>query len=281
MRIHRLVHLCVWTAALVTVLTGCREDPPTGRFERNLGTADAPLLPTGQYTYDERIVDGRAKPVARGQRPQATPAASDAQPADEERAGDAVDTAELSEAEQAAIRTVVDEYNGALSQKQYDKLSDFHILEQRETARVIYAAGPKLELRLNDLADAVEPRQPGFKATIEAMKDGMAAGQLQVGEISADGPDAARATVPGAGRPLLFKRQDGAWLIELPLPNNERAGDVRDALDEVVKDFDQLIDDAESGAVSPAELPARLIAIGQKLAPLMAGGAAPPPSEPE
>jgi len=71
-------------------------------------------------------------------------------------------------------------------------------------------------------------------------------------------------------------------MAKKPKPAPLRERDItRQIAREYYKDFDQLIDDAESGAVSPAELPARLIAIGQKLAPLMAGGAAPPPSEPE
>ncbi|HEY3243306.1 MAG TPA: hypothetical protein VGM03_08135 [Phycisphaerae bacterium] len=260
-------------AGLAMLSEGCRDRAPSGRYETNLGSAAAPLLPTGQYTYDAKILDGRAKKVERVALPRTEPSKLEAPASGAEggSTGRAAGGAALSETDESAIRGVIARFAQIAKEGRYEALGDLFVPNQRAGAREALGTMTKMLERFDKLAAAMDKRAPGSKAQMDMMigMSKTAIGTMltpDLQSITAVGPDEAIAKLkagPG-NREWGLRRVDGLWCIDRP-ELTERGNQGKEAVDAFLRELDQLIADVESGAVPIPEIQGKLMGLAQKM----------------
>ena len=119
--VRRRWSICVLLMAMTTVIGCRRNDPPPSHFE-DLGDESEALLPTSSTLQDKDIAAGQAQ-----WRPFREP-----RPA-EEVAAVAEATAEGGDSDvEKAVRELVADYNGTLSDGAFDELADFFVVDQAD-----------------------------------------------------------------------------------------------------------------------------------------------------
>jgi hypothetical protein len=156
---------------LVSLIGACKPPEPTPSQYTNLGTDEAPLLPTAQAWHDPNIAKGTAE-----WRPFRKLADADAKTATGKapagaKSNGAADTEVKSAAEaggsdaEKEIRTLVADFNAALAENELEKASEFLTDAQAEASGEVFAAVHKLVEQLKVLQAAT----PALAEKIDAL----------------------------------------------------------------------------------------------------------------
>ncbi len=194
----RTVLQCVLVAVLLGGAASCREEPPAERFNRNLGTAESPLLPTPAPTLDASLLDraGGIESLA--------DVADLGQPesVDDSRQEDRRKIAELIE----AVRAANDD-------KDYEKLADLLVERQRDimkaSADTMREAATVAEAFIAAVESA-DPR-PAFAAQILPMLRADLEFHVSIDDVMFDSESEASAPMP-TGR-IGFEKSGDAWFL--------------------------------------------------------------------
>ena len=135
-------------------LAGCRETDPPDRYDRDLGTDGAVLLPTASVVTIAAIAQGKADWTAL--RDPSAPA-----PAVQDRRGDQPATT-TNPAIEEEIRDLVDEYNevAADPESSLEDLLEYYVDEQRPAMKAVLEAGRKIRETLQRLRTELETKKP-------------------------------------------------------------------------------------------------------------------------
>jgi hypothetical protein len=190
--------------------SACREDQPPEAFNRNLGTADQPLLPTMTPSLDDSILKGNAQIVPLSEVPAEGEAAAADAPFDED-------------AERAAIAEVI--VAAVEAEEQDDFEAAVAVLVERHRP-LMEASRDALE-KMDELTDALketlkklDPRTPAQDALLTSLlsEEGF---PVSADDVSFKSPTSASAEFKRGV--IGFEKTDEGWLIVMPLPTEDPA----------------------------------------------------------
>src|SRR3990172_12975300 len=129
------------------VVVGCRPSEPVPTYNEDLGTEGSVLLPTTSAWYDPAVAKGQAdwrpfrKPGAEAM--SAGTATGEAKPAGR------------NEGVESELRTLVSDFNAAVTENKFDEAIDFLIEEQIAPAKQVVELIPVLVGKMKEVADVL------------------------------------------------------------------------------------------------------------------------------
>jgi len=264
---------------VLLVVVGCRPSEPAPSYNEDLGTGETVLLPTSSAWYDAAVVKGQAdwRPFRKpGTEPKsAGPATEEAKPAGG------------NESIESELRTLVNDFNAALTNGKFEDAIDFLIEEQIAPAKQAVEDLPTLWGRIKELAEVLPGDNENLKKAVADVSL-PAVLKLEVASITvsnateAVGKLTAPAGVLGVTgtatssdlRFVLVKQKDGEyWYIDHPQIRAMAA--VLPKLQQSLPQLDAFIAGVKSGQIGGEALVQRATMINQMLGTML-----PPVSQP-
>ena len=251
--------------ALLAV-AGCRPREPVPTYNEDLGTEESALLPTTSAWYDAAVVKGSAdwRPF---RKPGAEPKSGEAKPA----GGNSGIESEL--------RTLVNDFNAAVTEGKFDEAGDFLIEEQIAPAKQVVELIPVLVGKMKEIAEVLPGDNENLKkavagATLSAVL------KLDVASFTVSSPTEAVGKLPptpnGAGdvRFVQVKSKEGEyWYIDHPAIR--AMGPALPAIQQNLPQLDAFIAGVKSGQIGGDALVQQAAMMNQ-----MIGAMLPPGSQP-
>lgn len=252
-------------AACWGTLTGCDADPPPGPFAYNLGDASRPLPPAPPAKRNTTLAQGTAEWVeiripsedSFGQPP--APTSPD-----------------------AAIREMLESYNQAVADDAWEELPEYYIEAQQEPARQLIAVTTKTIEKYQQLAAALNEKQAGSGAVVEALVEQTRNGLvITVTDITVEGESAASAklvlpqgaaAMPGM-EVVKFALVEEVWYIDYPYLTTLAA--MLPMIEASLAQVDQWVAQLAAGQLTPEQLAPQL----QAMQAMAAGGQPPATAE--
>lgn len=239
--------------ALVVITAGCAEENTGSLDHRDLGDAEAPLVPTGLTLANAAVVKGSAQwqklrepafDQAAGDQAAAVLPSDQNTPATGAAPKNAEDTEATSE-----LRLIVSDYNAVVSEKNYDEMVGFFVEAQVEPAEKMVQVLPKLAAKLLELNAALPEPNAELGASVELI--GLTKlFHLDVGAIRmvSDTSATGELAPSSGGGTLKFVVEEEDWYFEHPIVAS--AADSLDQLEQGVASLDQVIAAIKSGTVT-------------------------------
>lgn len=242
-------------AAILACGAACREESPPERFDRNLGTAERPLLPTAKPSFDESLYKDRADGI---------------EPlAEQEDTGSPDAQEESHEADLELIAELIDAVRTANREKDFEGLSELLVERQRDVMTGAAAALTDAATAAESFIAAVEPidPQPVFAAMMLPALRAELEFPVRVEDVTFDSDT--EASAPLANATIGFEKVGEEWFVstddleETAEEESRQAGLAKQALE----DATQVVGDT---ALSAADRDAQVMVIFQKLAAAIA-----------
>jgi len=263
------------------VVMSCRPSEPAPTYNEDLGTGETVLLPTMSAWYDPAVAKGQAD-----WRPFRKPSAE--AKSDASATGDAK-SAGGKESIESELRTLVDDFNAAVTENKLDEAIDVLVEDQVAPAKQAVEVLPTYLSKVREVVELL----PGVNETLKTTVAGTTLSsilKLEVVSITVSNPTEAVgkvASAPGAvgdARFVLVKETEGEyWYIDHP---QVRALSVAlPALQQSLPQLDAFIAGVKSGQISGEALAQQATMInqmiGQMLPPVSPSDAEPTKGEPE
>ncbi len=266
MIVYRLGKGCRFGAVLLgasLASLACRESEPPRAYLRDLGTGDTTLPPPPATWLDSGLKDGQADwlpfqkvtPESLAETDAREPAKS-AQPSNEEATGP-----------EEEARTLVQQYNDDVANKNLDRAASYFVERQRESIKQLFDGLAQLADKMRILVEALQEKLPGQAAELRKTLEMLRPEQmltLQVQSFSVAGEDevvgkvAQPAGMPPISEELLkvrFVRVDDNLRMEYAAIDV-----IVPTLPTVVASYEMLVGQIRSGSVPPEQLAQQVIA---------------------
>ena len=244
------VFLTGMLACVVTLsATACRRADPPDAYSRNLGTEDAPLLPTSSVFKQPGIAGGRVEWIIFRE-----------PDSDQTADGAAGSGTKVNEAEvEAEIRAMFADYNELLSDAEatIDDFLDFFLEGQRDLVRPLLESTPTLALTLQELRSALQAKKVDEADRIDAaIKTLESTVERKLIATAVTVENDSKVTVTLATGPFAPSFEcvivDDEWFVQIPDADALQAA--KPALHQVLSTYQGWLDDLKSDRSSADEI---------------------------
>ncbi len=204
---------------LMTVAPGCAEENTGDLSNRDLGTADRALVPTGLTFTDAAVVKGSAQ-WQKLREPNFDHVADAKHSA--HGAGDEMDAGEPKDAVESAevveLRELVADYNAVVAEENFEDLVGFFVESQVEAAEKLVQVVPGLAGKLLELNAALPEPNAELSKSVESIALTKLF-HLDVGSITmvSDSSATGEVTKASGGGVVKFVVEEEEWYFEHPL----------------------------------------------------------------